>query len=115
MEHKIAVIAGDGIGLLDDHLGGGADFLGQFLVDAGADLSHTLFADEQGGDPLGGAGFDQRHGQHISGSGRGTVENGVQHQQQCAEDQQHQSEDHQEKTAQKAYLWPQTEASLHKR
>ena len=87
--------------LVDDHLAG----VGKFLLQSGTglvpDLGHLFVAQENTGDPLGGGGLAQGHGQHIPGCFTGAVEDGVEHHHQGTGGDQHNGEQQQQGPAYK--------------
>ena len=95
----LVAAGGDGGAHVDDDFIGAGHFLGQCGAVGSPDLGNGFLADEQGGDPLGGAGFDEGHGQQLTGGGGGTVEHQVHHQAQRGEGQQNHGKQQQEEPA----------------
>ena len=95
----LVAVAGDDVVGLNDDLGGVGDIFFQLRIDTGADLGNGVLTNEQGRHPLGGAGLDQGHGQHVPGGGGGSVEHHVHHQNQCRYRKDHHGKQHQEEPA----------------
>ncbi len=93
---------GQGVGIHDDDVVQVLLLLDVLIVTGVANLIHNFLVHEQGGNPLGGAGLQQGHGQHVPGGGGGAVEYQIHDQRQAHHQQNDDGEQRQEEPADNA-------------
>ena len=84
---------------VNDHLRAVGHIVGKLGTPIRPDLLHSLVSHKQSRDPLGGAGLQQSHGQHVPCGRRRTVEHGVAQDGNCAYQHENEGKKHQEKAA----------------
>ena len=95
----VAVLAGDGAAAVDDDLAQVRSLIGQLVLTGILNGIHLALVHEEARNPLGGAGLQQGHGQHLLGLLGGAVEDGIGCQGQGTDDHKDQGEQQQEEPA----------------